>query len=68
MDILTRRDRGLAMEHLTDGLSDATVQAIKHAESVLCVTFRYQTAYGSERSFRLRKALVDLVHATVQTR
>ena len=63
MDILSKRDRGYLMEHLTDGLPEETIQAIKHAESVLCVVFNYQTSYGTERCFKLRKALVDLCNA-----
>lgn len=57
----TREVRGRAMEVLTIDMDEQTVQAIKDAESVLCVVFGYQTNYGSERCFRLRKALVDLV-------
>lgn len=56
--------RGAAMTRLTDGLPSDTVAAIKRAESVLCIIFKYQTVYGTERCFRLRKALVDLVTAT----
>ena len=63
MDTLTRRDRGLMMEQLTAGLSAESIAAIKQAESILCTIFKYQTVYGTERCFKLRKTLVDLYNS-----
>jgi len=63
MDTLTRRDRGFAMEHLTDGMDPVAVDAIKKAESILCIIFNRQSVYSTKLCFNLRKTLVDLVNS-----
>lgn len=59
---------GSAMEHLTDGLPTETIAAIKLAESRLCLVFRYQTSWGTQRCFDLRQTLVDLVRQAEDNR
>lgn len=62
-----KRQRYIAMQSLTDGMDEATKEAVVNFERLLCVIFCRQFSGGSRKCYSLRKAIVDYTKA-VQNR
>lgn len=58
--------RGRLMDGLAASLTPEQRAAVGKAESTICLVFNYQTSYDTEKCYKLRQVLVDLVKAAAE--